>query len=76
MASGLKSDLLELQRVFTKIHERFRILKASADELTCRFVLGNETFCDVQGNITVSVYLLSIVKMALACVAVISVCFL
>lgn len=55
MASKLKSDLLELQQVFNKNHERFRILKASSDELTCRFILKDEKFCDIQANITVSI---------------------
>lgn len=50
----LKSDLFRLQQVFTKNHQKFRILSASVDEMTCRFILKNQTFFDIQANITVS----------------------
>lgn len=56
MASKLKSELLELQKVYSKNHERFRVLNASSDELTCRFILKDEQFCDIQANIAVSVH--------------------
>lgn len=54
MARQLKSDLQQLKQVFTKNHNKFRVLSASVDELTCRFILKNETFFDIQANITVS----------------------
>lgn len=49
----LKLDLKTLERTFPKTHERFRILKARVDELTCRFIGNNDKNYDIQANITV-----------------------
>lgn len=49
----LKLDIKTLERTFPKNHERFRILNASVDELTCRFIGNNGKNYDIQANITV-----------------------
>lgn len=49
----LKLEIKTLERIFTKNHERFRILHASVDELTCRFVGKNGKNYDIHANITV-----------------------
>lgn len=50
----LKLEIKTLERIFPKNHERFRILNASVDELTCRFVGKNGKTYDIHANITVS----------------------
>lgn len=50
----LKLEIKTLERIFTKSHERFRILHASVDELTCRFVGKGGKVYDIHANITVS----------------------
>lgn len=49
----LKLEIKTIERIFTKNHERFRILHASVDELTCRFVGKNGKNYDIHANITV-----------------------
>lgn len=49
----LKLEIKTLERTFTKNHERFRILHASVDELTCRFIGKNGKNYDIHANITV-----------------------
>lgn len=56
----LKLEIKTLERIFTKNHERFRILNASVDELTCRFIGKNGKNYDIHANITVSLCLFSI----------------
>lgn len=51
----LKLEIKTLEKIFTKNHERFRILNASVDELTCRFVGKGGKLFDIHANITVSV---------------------
>lgn len=51
----LKLEIKTLERTFTKSHERFQIINASVDELTCRFVGENGKFYDIHANITVSI---------------------
>lgn len=51
----LKLEIKTLERIFPKSHERFQILNASVDELTCRFVGQNGKTYDIHANITVSV---------------------
>ncbi|XP_031637372.1 ubiquitin-conjugating enzyme E2 Q2 [Contarinia nasturtii] len=48
----LKLEIKTLERTFTKNHERFRILHASVDELTCRFIGKNGKNYDIHANIT------------------------
>lgn len=50
----LKLEIKTLEKIFTKNHERFRILNASVDELTCRFVGKGGKLYDIHANITVS----------------------
>lgn len=50
----LKLEIKTLEKIFTKNHERFRILNASVDELTCRFVGKGGKLFDIHANITVS----------------------
>lgn len=54
MTRQLKLDLNVLKQIFSENHERFRILNTAADELTCRFILKDGKFCDIQASITVS----------------------
>lgn len=63
MARQLKSDLLNLQQVFTKTHDRFRIVRASVDEMLCRFCMQNKSFYDIQANIPVSVHVFIYLKL-------------
>ena len=50
---ALKQDIKILESTFTKDNERFKIVSASVDELTCQFVgLNNEKF-NIHANITV-----------------------
>lgn len=48
----LKSEIKTLEQIFTKNHERFQILNASVDELTCRFIGKNGKKYDIHANIT------------------------
>lgn len=50
----LKLEIKTLEQIFTKNHERFRILNASVDELSCRFIGRNGKQYDIHANITVS----------------------
>lgn len=52
--NNLKSEIKTLERLFTKGHERFQIINASVDELTCRFITKNGKKYDIHANITVS----------------------
>lgn len=48
----LKLEIKTLEQIFTKSHERFRILSASVDELSCRFIGRNGKQYDIHANIT------------------------
>lgn len=48
----LKLEIKTLEQIFTKNHERFRILSASVDELSCRFIGRNGKQYDIHANIT------------------------
>ncbi|XP_055699225.1 ubiquitin-conjugating enzyme E2 Q2 isoform X4 [Phlebotomus papatasi] len=48
----LKLEIKTLEQTFTKAHERFQILNASVDELTCRFIGKNGKRYDIHANIT------------------------
>ncbi|XP_055380311.1 ubiquitin-conjugating enzyme E2 Q2 [Condylostylus longicornis] len=48
----LKMEIKTLEKTFTKNHERFQILNASVDELTCRFISKNGKRYDIHANIT------------------------
>ncbi|KXJ79957.1 hypothetical protein RP20_CCG027269 [Aedes albopictus] len=48
----LKLEIKTLEQIFTKNHERFRILNASVDELSCRFIGRNGKQYDIHANIT------------------------
>ena len=50
----LKLEIKTLEQVFPKNHERFQIMSASVDELTCRFVGKNGKKYEIHANITVS----------------------
>lgn len=50
----LKLEIKTLEQVFPKNHERFQIMSASVDELTCRFVGRNGKKYEIHANITVS----------------------
>ncbi|VVC91589.1 ubiquitin-conjugating enzyme E2 Q2 [Leptidea sinapis] len=48
----LKLEIKTLEQVFPKNHERFQIMSASVDELTCRFVGKNGKKYEIHANIT------------------------
>ncbi|XP_056648079.1 ubiquitin-conjugating enzyme E2 Q2 isoform X2 [Diorhabda carinulata] len=48
----LKQEIRTLESVFTKNHERFQIISASVDELTCRFIAKNSVEYTIHANIT------------------------
>ena len=50
----LKQEIKTLESVFPKNHERFQVVAASVDELTCRFIGKNGKKYDIHANITVS----------------------
>lgn len=55
---ALKQDIKVLESIFTPENERFRILSASVDEVTCEFVsVSDETF-KIHANITVSIFII------------------
>lgn len=53
--NNLKSEIKTLEKLFPKNHERFAIINASVDELTCRFITKNGKKFDIHANITVSI---------------------
>lgn len=48
----LKQEIRTLESVFTKNHERFQIVSASVDELSCRFIGKNGKKYPIHANIT------------------------
>ncbi|CAA9997161.1 unnamed protein product [Nesidiocoris tenuis] len=48
----LKQEIKTLEAVFPKTHERFQIISASVDELTCEFVGSNGKKYEINANIT------------------------
>lgn len=48
----LKLEIKTLEAVFTKNHERFQVVAASVDELTCRFIGKNGKKYEIHANIT------------------------
>lgn len=48
----LKLEIKTLEQVFPKNHERFQIMSASVDELSCRFVGKNGKKYEIHANIT------------------------
>lgn len=58
----LKLEIKTLERIFTKNHERFQILNASVDELSCRFIGKNGKHFDIHANITVSIYFIHFIN--------------
>nr|CAG4645613.1 EOG090X0867 [Lynceus sp. MCZ IZ 141354] len=49
---NLKQEIRTLESVFHKTHERFQVVAASVDELTCRFVDQFGKKYDIHANIT------------------------
>lgn len=49
----LKLEIKTVEQIFTKSHERFQVLTATVDELTCRFIGPNNRRYDIHANITV-----------------------
>lgn len=56
----LKSEIRTLESIFPKNHERFQIMSASVDELSCRFIGKNGKKYEIHANITVSLLILFI----------------
>lgn len=50
----LKQEIRTLESIFSKNHERFQIVSASVDELSCRFIGKNGKKYAIHANITVS----------------------
>lgn len=55
--NNLKSEIKTLEKLFPKGHERFQLINASVDELTCRFITKNGKKYDIHANITVSFHI-------------------
>ena len=64
--NNLKLEIRTLESVFTKTHERFQVVSASVDELTCRFIGKYGKQSDIHANITVSIILILTSKMLLS----------
>ena len=52
----LKQEIKVLERAFPKTDERFQVVAASVDELTCRFISKTGKKYDIHANITVSFF--------------------
>lgn len=63
--NNLKQDIRKLESVFTKTHERFQVVAASVDELTCRFIGKFGKKYEIHANITVSCVVMG--KLILLC---------
>lgn len=50
---ALKQDIKTLESIFTPENERFRIVSASVDEVSCQFVGADEETYNIHSNITV-----------------------
>lgn len=50
----LKQEIRTLEQIFGKHHERFQIISASVDELSCRFIGKSGKKYIIHANITVS----------------------
>lgn len=50
----LKQEIRTLEEIFPKHHDRFQIVSASVDELSCRFIGKNGKKYEIHANITVS----------------------
>ncbi|XP_013409506.1 ubiquitin-conjugating enzyme E2 Q2 [Lingula anatina] len=48
----LKEDIKLLETTFPKNHERFQVVSASVDELTCRFITKSGERLEIHANIT------------------------
>ncbi|RWS08460.1 ubiquitin-conjugating enzyme-like protein [Dinothrombium tinctorium] len=57
--NSLKQDIKKLELVFAKNHERFQLITATVDELTCKFVGRNGKKYEIHANFTVSTALRS-----------------
>lgn len=56
----LKQEIRTLESIFPKNHDRFQIVSASVDELSCRFIGKSGKKYEIHANITVSpIYILS-----------------
>jgi hypothetical protein len=54
--NNLKSEIKTLEKLFPKSHERFAVINASVDELTCRFITKSGKKFDIHANITVRIF--------------------
>nr|CAG4648007.1 EOG090X0867 [Moina brachiata] len=50
--NNLKLEIRTLESIFTKTHDRFQVVAASVDELTCRFIGKHGKKFDIHANIT------------------------
>jgi len=50
--NNLKQEIRTLESVFTKTHDRFQVVSATVDELTCRFIGKCGKKYDIHANIT------------------------
>lgn len=55
----LKLEIKTVEQIFTKSHERFQVMTATVDELTCRFIGPgpNSRRYDIHANITVRTWI-------------------
>ena len=52
----LREDTKFIETIFPRKHERFQIISASVDEVSCRFVGKNGERIIINANITVSIF--------------------
>ncbi|XP_054160719.1 ubiquitin-conjugating enzyme E2 Q2-like [Oppia nitens] len=50
--NSLKADIKRLEKTFPKTHDRFQVLTATVDEISCRFISNNGKKYEIHANIT------------------------
>jgi ubiquitin-conjugating enzyme E2 Q len=49
----LKADIKQLELTFPKTHDKFQVISATVDEISCRFIANNGNKYEIHANITV-----------------------
>ncbi|CAG2109735.1 unnamed protein product [Medioppia subpectinata] len=50
--NSLKADIKRLEKTFPKTHDRFQVMSATVDEISCRFISNNGKKYEIHANIT------------------------
>lgn len=51
--NSLKADIKKLEKTFPKTHDKFQVISATVDEISCRFISNNGKKYEIHANITV-----------------------